>query len=279
MSSARVSAAVPHDSERDGPLPLTRAVWVQAALVALSAGAAVIHAIVAVNHLGDAWPEATFFAVAALGQLVWAVAIIVSDARWVLITGFWGNVALVAVWLVSHTVGMPVGAHAGEVLSVGFADGVSQLLHLLLIAGAALLFARDRAPVRWPVPRTLVGASLVVLLAVVPLTAAAAGVAAFDDGHDQGHAHDGGQGHQQDDGEVTPAGHERGDRHEEGPADGHEQEPAPDSAEGQDQEPVEDSADTGGSDDGQADEAGPELDDRHAHEHEDDHDHAHDESG
>lgn len=272
MSPAPTSAVVRHQPGPTGPLLLAGAGRVRAALAALSVGAAVIHMIVAANHLGGPWQETAFFAAAALAQLVWAGAIAVSDARGVLITGLAGNVALVAVWLLSRTVGVPVGAHAGEVLSVGLTDVVSQLLHVLFIAGAGLLLARHRARARWPVPRALAGASLAVLLAVVPLTAAAAGVAAFDDGYEQDHRH--GQEHEA--GEVSPEEGEHGHGHEEShaaePEEAHEQ----DSANDDEREHEEGSTARHGQDEGHGDESGH---DGHAHEHEDDHNHEHDEPG
>lgn len=270
MSPAPTSAVVTRQAVRTGPLLSAGAGRVRAALAALSAGAAVIHVIVAANHLGGPWQETAFFAAAALFGLVWAGAIAVSGARGVLITGLAGNVALVAVWLLSRTVGVPVGAHAGEVLSVGLTDVVSQLLHVLLIAGAGLLLARHRARARWPVPRALAGASLAVLLAVVPLTAAAAGVAALEGGHEQGHGH--GQAH--DAGEVSPGEGEHGHGHEEDRAEEPEQAHEQDSADEDEREREEDSTNRHGRDEDRTDESGREPHaDGHAHEHEDDHDH------
>lgn len=186
MRAAPTFAAVRHQPLGSGPL-LAWAGWAQAALAALSAGAGIIHGVVALNHLGGAGEGTAFFAVAAIAQLALAGVVAVSRARGVLAAGILGHGALAAVWLVSRTVGMPVGAHSGQALPIGLADGISQLLQVLFIVVAALWLAQDRPPVRWLVPRALAGASIVVLLAVVPLTAAGAGVVALEEGG--GHAH------------------------------------------------------------------------------------------
>lgn len=157
----------------------------------------------AVNHLGSAGAAAAFFAAAAIAQLAWAGAVVVSGARWVLAAGVVGNAALVAVWLVSRTVEVPIGVHTGETLSVGLADGISQSLQVLLIAGAGLVLAR--APARRVVQRAFAGASIVVLLAVVPLTAAGAGVVVLDEDGDHSHADDHEHEHaESDDGPAPP---------------------------------------------------------------------------
>lgn len=201
MSATPTFAGVRHHPLGTGPL-LAWGGWAQAAVAALSAGAGIIHGVEAVNHLGSAG-AAAFFAVAAIAQLAWAGAVVVSGARWVLAAGVVGNAPLVAVWLVSRTVGVPVGAHAGEMLSVGLADGISQLLQALLIAGAGLVLAR--APARWVVQRAFAGASIVVLLAVVPLTAAGAGVIVLDEDGDHSHADDHEHEHaESDDGHAPP---------------------------------------------------------------------------
>lgn len=199
--SSAGSAGVRHQPLGSGPL-LAWAGWVKAALAALSASAGVIHGVVAFDHLGGAGEGLAFFTVAAAAQLALAVVVVVSRARWVLAAGILGHGVLTAVWLVSRTVGVPVGAHSGEALSIGLADGISQLLQVLFIVVAALWLAQDRAPVRWLVPRALAGGSIVVLLAVVPLTTAGAGAVALEEGGNHTHAHT-----SEGEGDRGPGGH------------------------------------------------------------------------
>lgn len=217
MSAHPISAGAAHQPLGAGPL-LTWAGWVPAALAALSAGAGIIHGVVAVTHLGGAGQGTVFFAVAAVVQLALAGMVAVSAAPRVLAAGILGHGALGVVWLVSRTVGVPLGAHSGEALPVGLADGIPQLLQVLFIVGSALWLARHRGPVRWLVPRALAGASVVVLLAVVPLTAAAAGVVALEEGGDHAHGHETDQGG----GETDDDGHDHAHADDHEPADEHE---------------------------------------------------------
>ena len=107
-----------------------------AALVgaALSLGAAVIHAIVIPPHLTEAVLYGTFFAALAVGQLAWAVLVVVRPKGWVLLAGAGGNAAVVALWAVTRTVGIPLGVAAGQREGVGALDATCGLLELGVVA-------------------------------------------------------------------------------------------------------------------------------------------------
>lgn len=169
------------------------------ALAALSAGAGIVHAAVAVNHVGTgASEEVAFFSVAAAAQLLWAGGILVSGARWWLVGGALGNTALLAVWAVSRTAGLPLGAHAGGPMAAGLPDGVCAVLQVLLVAGAALMLTQRHRPAWRPVPRAIAAVSVLALLATVPLTAVGVGAVTLDAGQgpdahvhgEDGHSHD-----------------------------------------------------------------------------------------
>src|SRR5262245_11408925 len=63
--------------------------------------------------IGDPFDEhvafGLFFAVVALAQALWAVAIVISADRRLIVAGLVGNVAIIAVWVASRTTGLPIG--------------------------------------------------------------------------------------------------------------------------------------------------------------------------
>jgi hypothetical protein len=103
---------------------IRRELAVDAAVLGVAAG--LIHAIAAVGHT-DYWPFAAFFALLAVAQLVWGVLIYRRAARRVLLVGAWGNAAVALLWLLTRTVGLPIGPHAGGPESVGALDVLATL--------------------------------------------------------------------------------------------------------------------------------------------------------
>ena len=106
---------------------------------ALSVGAAVVHAIVTPPHLTQAVLYGVFFAALTVAQLGWAVLVVVHPKGWVLAAGAVGNIAVVALWAVTRTVGIPLGAAAGQREGVGVLDTSCCLLELGVVACCAWL--------------------------------------------------------------------------------------------------------------------------------------------
>src|SRR5687768_14849797 len=104
-----------------------------AALASLSAAA--IHVSAAGEH--DGLFAAGFLAMAAF-QGAWAALVAVRPVRAALTIGIAANVAIVAIWAVAHTVGLPLGPGAGEPEASGFKDLAATSLELVTIACAAL---------------------------------------------------------------------------------------------------------------------------------------------
>ena len=107
-------------------------------LAALLAGAALIHAAMLPSHLDESAVEGAGFVVAAWAQALLAVGVLVRPTRRLFLAVVVTNAALVAVWVVSRTAGLPFGAHAGHAESVSVVDGICVALEVvaLLVAGA-----------------------------------------------------------------------------------------------------------------------------------------------
>src|ERR687893_2313056 len=82
------------------------------ALGAMLAAAGIIHLVMAPSHLGESAVEGAGFVVAGWVQVGLALALLLRPHRWMLPLSVLANLALVAVWGVSRTTGLPFGDHA-----------------------------------------------------------------------------------------------------------------------------------------------------------------------
>ncbi|GAA1896644.1 hypothetical protein [Lapillicoccus jejuensis] len=127
-------------------------------LAATLAGTAAIHLAVVPEHLEE-WPAAgAFFLVLATVELL-AAAAVLRRLRGDLLVVVAVSVVPLVVWLVSRTMGLPIGPEPGATEAVGPADVVSCLLELgsLLLVGLLVTAApRPEAPHRATSGRVLV---------------------------------------------------------------------------------------------------------------------------
>ena len=160
------AAGPPEPSRQAGVEPVLRP-----SLALLSVGAAVIHFVVVPGHWDEYWGQGLFFITAAIAQLLWAVWVVVAPSRLLYLAGALGNAAIVALWVVTRTYGIPAGPGAGEAEAVEFTDTLATVFEVLLVVGA-LVLARTAAarPIRWPTGALT--ASVVAALVVAGLTAA-----------------------------------------------------------------------------------------------------------
>lgn len=136
----------------------------------LSIAAGVLHASVVQEHAEEAALFGAFFVVAALAQGVWGSLLLNGPApQWVLTAGALGNLAIVGVWIVSRTAGLPLGREPGVAEVAGFLDLLTTSFEVLAIAGALALL-RGRVP---RVPIWAVGLAVAALSGAALLTAPA----------------------------------------------------------------------------------------------------------
>jgi hypothetical protein len=130
------------------PSPAPRAVERSArtlSLVALSGSAGVIHARALVDHAGHYWLFAVFFGVLAYAQVLWAAWIYrrPDDERRLLPAAV-ASLAVVAIWVVSRTVGLPIGPWAGRPEPLGVADITASLDEVVLAGLIVAMLRPDR---------------------------------------------------------------------------------------------------------------------------------------
>jgi hypothetical protein len=107
-----------------------------------SVGAGIIHLMVVHEHLEEFTPFGIGFLVLGLFQLVWAVTVMVKANAPVLVVGLVVSALTVAVWVVSRTVGLPIGPEAGEPEAIGMLDVTATVLEGVMVLGAGYLLVR-----------------------------------------------------------------------------------------------------------------------------------------
>ena len=119
------------------------------AAAALSLLAALVHLWVTPEHFEEWWGYGAFFLVAAAAQILYVPIVVLLPTRIVLLGGIAGNLAIVMLYLLTRTVGIPFfGPEAGEVEGFGFVDvcATASELGIAVALGAALL--RNAPPER-----------------------------------------------------------------------------------------------------------------------------------
>jgi peptidoglycan/LPS O-acetylase OafA/YrhL len=135
--------------------------WTAAALTAalLSLAAGWIHFAYVGSHWRDWWAYGAFFLATGVFQALFAPAMLRWPTAWTALAGVGGNLAIVGMYVLSRTNGIPMGPHtgvvekatvvdlgctAGEIVLIGVLLGMvgarnrRWIINLLLLAGVAL---------------------------------------------------------------------------------------------------------------------------------------------
>lgn len=114
-------------------------------LVALAAATGALHAKAMVDHAGHYWLFGVFFGVLTYAQVIWAMLLFRRpDHRRLLMPAAVVSLAVVGIWLVSRTVGLPIGPWAGDPERVGAADLAATVDELVLAAVILATLRPDR---------------------------------------------------------------------------------------------------------------------------------------
>jgi len=117
-------------------------------LAIVSVVTAVIHFAVAGEHFQEYWAFGVFMLVTAWLQLTWAVMAVTKPSRLLLWGGAFLNTGIVAVYIVTRTVGDVIGPTPHDVEPFGFGDGLCTVLEGLAVVGCAwLLVSKSDQPV------------------------------------------------------------------------------------------------------------------------------------
>jgi hypothetical protein len=108
--------------------PATRTVRAaRAARTALTAAgvslvAAWVHLAYMPSHFREWWAEGAFFLAVGAFQAALAVLLLRRPGTWILLAGIAGNLAVIGMYVLSRTVGAPLGPHAGVPEDAGTID-------------------------------------------------------------------------------------------------------------------------------------------------------------
>ena len=112
---------------------------------AASVGAAVVHLRVLPEHAAESAWYGAFFAVAALTQIGAAVLLARSVSRRFVALCAAGNGAVIALWLITRLVAIPLGPSAGNTESFGALDILASTFEAVLVCACAAALRPRRA--------------------------------------------------------------------------------------------------------------------------------------
>lgn len=131
------------DRAETPPTGISAAVHTSAAL---SLAVALIHLWASPGFFEVWWGYGAFFLAAASAQGLFAVALLRWPGPMVCLTGIFGNLAVVALYLVTRTSGVPIGPHATKAEEAGALDLTATALELATVVFLlSLLGGRARA--------------------------------------------------------------------------------------------------------------------------------------
>src|SRR4051812_32812905 len=105
-----------------------------ATAAALSLGVAWVHLVYMGSHFAEWWAYGVFFLAAGVAQALFAPLILRRPAPWVAGAGIAANLGIVGMYVVSRTIGPPLGPHAHIPEAVGAADLATTAAEIGLIA-------------------------------------------------------------------------------------------------------------------------------------------------
>lgn len=132
------------------------------AAAGLAFAAALIHLWATPEHLAQWWGYGAFFVATAAGQGAFGVALLRRVTQPLVLAGIWANAAIIALYIVTRTLGLPLGPQNGMVEDAGMLDMLSTVAEVGVIV--ALLAVLGGAYRRWTINALLLlGALLWVL--------------------------------------------------------------------------------------------------------------------
>lgn len=118
-------------------------------LAALSLVAGSIHAVVAVPHFAEYWGFGSFFLALGTFQLAWGVQVYRRPSAGLYRIGAVASLAVIALWIASRTVGLPLGPEPGAAESVGPLDALASAIEVAIALLCASFLGRALPVPAW----------------------------------------------------------------------------------------------------------------------------------
>ncbi|MBA2361926.1 MAG: hypothetical protein H0V86_00110 [Chloroflexia bacterium] len=146
--SVRLAAeAMPRGGDPGAEPYSVRQISYTAAVLSLVAG--LLHVSAMPRHYAEWWGYGAFFLVVAIAQVLLSDGLLYRPRRRLILVGVIGNLAVISLYVVTRTVGIPFfGPHAGEVEAVGAIDLASVVAEAALVAALLLLLWVGSSKVR-----------------------------------------------------------------------------------------------------------------------------------
>lgn len=122
-------------SQRDEPID---GAWLRGLAAVMFLASGVIHVAQIGVHLAEGWPIVGFFLVVGVAQLAAAPVLVVSRIPFWSWVGIAGSGVIIAIWVVSRSIGLPFGDEPGQPEELGVADAGASLLEAITIISLAL---------------------------------------------------------------------------------------------------------------------------------------------
>lgn len=145
----------------------------------LAIGAAAIHLAATPHHYTELGDLGAGFLAAGVFQAGWARAVLTASSPRTAWIGVIGNIGIVLAWIVSRSIGLPIGARPWTPEAIGLPDGAATIFELLIVAGLTVrLVGIDRALVaRWAPVGSIAAIAVVPALGLTLLATSLAAVA------------------------------------------------------------------------------------------------------
>jgi hypothetical protein len=148
--AARTKSVIDNSANKPGqntvPSPARTHLVPLLGLIAFLSGVSTwVHAAAIRPHLEEYRPFGLFFIVITVLQVAWTLAIVVRPSRRLYVVGAIRNAAIVVLWLVSRTTGLPIGPEPWAAEAIGRADLLATGCELVAAVGCVLLLRRDQA--------------------------------------------------------------------------------------------------------------------------------------
>src|SRR3954447_13537888 len=128
--------------------------YIAPAVAFLSAVTGYVHIVYMEDHWRDWWAYGAFFLATGVFQLLYGPLLLRRPHPAVVLTGIAGNLAIVAMYVISRTEGIPLGPHVRVKEAAGAVDVATTAAEILVVA--LLLAFAGRRTRRWGVNLLLV---------------------------------------------------------------------------------------------------------------------------
>ncbi len=157
LMGSSLSSPCARDLREEQPRPRSELLAAETATLligALSILTGLVHIGIAAGDVSQSSAYTPLVAMIAAFQLGWAALVIARPSRGALLCGALVNAALILLWIVSRSAGLPIGPQPWVAEPLGSADAIAAAAEaVIMLAASCLLLARRSHAARSAIPR------------------------------------------------------------------------------------------------------------------------------